>query len=191
MDGHLRKHSENDEEEAGNKICVDAALAIRKLVEAYRMTFTLRRAPFLLSYAVYSAVTVILNQSRAERLKLREHVRFFWTTLSELQLGCNFGLYKPLLILKDMMHELGEDVPKASESVFIEELLTRLFQMSSFDAMHQNHDRVEEATYAQPNTLGMGAGFLGTPQAESSTLGVWDEESTITDDMLYGLFVPQ
>lgn len=43
-------------------------------------------------------------------------MRFFWTALIDLQRGCNFGLQKPMEILRDMMHQFGrfgEDIQAA------------------------------------------------------------------------------
>ncbi|KAJ1333117.1 catalase-peroxidase [Microdochium nivale] len=139
--GYLQDKVTWQEREINEKKCVDSALAIWKLVDAYRTGLTLRRAPFLLSYAVYSAVVVILRQSKKEQQqqqrsqsansvspsqtdaggagvvkaaadRFREPINFFWTALSELQRGCNFGLRKPVAIIRDMMDELGDIVPQ-------------------------------------------------------------------------------
>ncbi|KAL9570281.1 hypothetical protein ACKAV7_005584 [Fusarium commune] len=78
--------------------------------------FTLRRAPFLLSYAVYSAVIVILRQERHERGQFTEPISFFWTCLSELQVGCNFGLKKPLSVLQDMVREFQTSIKESGST---------------------------------------------------------------------------
>ncbi|KAL4876147.1 fungal-specific transcription factor domain-containing protein [Aspergillus karnatakaensis] len=104
-EGHLRRHSNSSTRALSEQACITSALAIQKLVKAYKTAFTLRRAPFLLSYAVYCAVNVILRQERHDRGHFIEVISFFWTCLGELQGGCNFGLEKPLGILRDMVSE--------------------------------------------------------------------------------------
>ncbi|KAI5459118.1 fungal-specific transcription factor domain-containing protein [Mariannaea sp. PMI_226] len=113
-EGHLRTHSDETAKRRGEEACIQSALMIQKLVRRYRTSFTLRRAPFLLSYAVYSAVIAILRQERRERGQFTEPISFFWTCLSELQLGCNFGLKKPLSVLQDMVREFQVSIKEGS-----------------------------------------------------------------------------
>ncbi|RFU25256.1 hypothetical protein B7463_g11076, partial [Scytalidium lignicola] len=112
---HLSKGFQNDEREAGERICVDAALAIWRLVKAYKTAFTLRRAPYLICYSVYSAIVAILNQRLVEHSRFIECMMFFWSALIDLQRGCNFGLQKPLDILRDMVAQFGKDIPKSTD----------------------------------------------------------------------------
>ncbi|ETS82685.1 hypothetical protein PFICI_04561 [Pestalotiopsis fici W106-1] len=84
--------------------CIEASLKIWKLVEAYRDTFTLRRAQYGISYATYCAVLVLLQMSNTS-----EHldcIRFFWTALWEYQKGCSYSLKRPLNLLKSLMYRL-------------------------------------------------------------------------------------
>jgi hypothetical protein len=55
-EGHLRRHSNPEAKKLSEQECIKSALIIEKHIRAYRRTFTLRRAPFLLSYAIYSVM---------------------------------------------------------------------------------------------------------------------------------------
>ncbi|KAF2467908.1 uncharacterized protein BDR25DRAFT_152860, partial [Lindgomyces ingoldianus] len=57
-EGHLRKIESPSQPEIRQR-CVSAALHIYSLAQSYRASFTLRRAPYLFSYALFSAATVI------------------------------------------------------------------------------------------------------------------------------------
>lgn len=113
--GHLRQDLQYRDREAGEHICVDAALAIWRLVKAYKTAFTLRRAPYIICYSIYSAVVAILNQRSFEQSHFTECIRFFWSALIDLQRGCNFGLQKPLDILKDIVAQFGKDIPRSTD----------------------------------------------------------------------------
>lgn len=86
--------------------CIEAALQIWKLVEAYKDAFTLRRAQYGISYATYCAVLVILQQTNQNCEEYIECIRFFWLALLEFQRGCNSGLKRPLRLLKSLMGRL-------------------------------------------------------------------------------------
>ena len=111
--GHLSFVLDQASQALGEGKCATAALKIWGLVKAYKGAFTLRRAPYLLSYATYSAVIVILflYQTPQNRARFSECIPFFWSALLDLQQGCNAGLKKPLKILKTLMGRLGEEMP--------------------------------------------------------------------------------
>ncbi|KAH8173843.1 fungal specific transcription factor domain-containing protein [Sarocladium implicatum] len=203
--GHLRNCSLDEDKITGKRASIDSALMIQKYVKAYRDAFTLRRAPFLLSYAIYSAVTVIVQQERHERGQFTDIISFFWTCLSELQRGCNFGLKKPLAILKDMVREFqasikeggaggsGEDAPPGLDETFFFTL-----PMSSITGVQE--PQAMDLTRHSPGldaTLMSSADYFGgldqfDPMFEGSPSGlldfVNDQEKFISDDALYGLF---
>ncbi|KIW88135.1 uncharacterized protein Z519_11246 [Cladophialophora bantiana CBS 173.52] len=109
-EGHLEALSVDEGLYRGR--CVSAALRIYKLAKIYREVFTLRRATYLFSYAVFSAATIIpqhsvINLSSSECLEI---VVFFWNALKELQNGANFGLRKPITIIKGMFERAGIDL---------------------------------------------------------------------------------
>lgn len=173
---------------------------IQKYVRAYRDTFTLRRAPFLLSYAIYSAVLVILQQERHERGQYTDVISFFWTCLGELQRGCNFGLKKPLAILKDMVREFEASVKQTGRQSSHVGLDESFFSLP-FDDGPIGSDPIRSINWMpQDQSLEMGtmpvnyfeqgdnhdSMFEGSP---SEWLGFWNEqEKFISDDALYGLF---
>jgi hypothetical protein len=55
---------------------------------------------------------------------------FFWSALTDLQHGCNFGLQKPLDILRDMIAQFGENIPKTAIQ---DSLMPRNFMASDKD----------------------------------------------------------
>ncbi|KAH8883290.1 hypothetical protein GQ53DRAFT_798336 [Thozetella sp. PMI_491] len=97
--------NEPSQHEANQK-CIHAALQIWKLVQAYKEAFTLRRAQYGVSYATYCAVLVMLQQTRQDCDDYMECIRFFWHALLEYQRGCNFGLKRPLRLLRSLMRRL-------------------------------------------------------------------------------------
>lgn len=212
--GHLKKHSDADEKAEGERICLEAALAISKIIKAYRATFTLRRAPYLLSYAAYSAAVVLLHKGNAERTQLKGEITFFWTALCELQRGCNFGLHKPLSVLRQMMRELGEEsvsfqnedgggynsqFSRMLESSWTaaegggEELLNHHGgdNHACHDARFAGNNHSHSASMSDNNVdFGGGPASLFTNDRQG-LLDVWDEDAqNIYNDTLFGLFAP-
>ncbi|CAM1504837.1 Fc.00g024280.m01.CDS01 [Cosmosporella sp. VM-42] len=197
-EGHLRRHTDETAKRRGDEACINSALMIQKLVRRYREQFTLRRAPFLLSYAVYSAVIAILRQERRERGQFTEPISFFWTCLSELQLGCNFGLKKPLSVLQDMVREFQVSIkegnpgqeqphpPGLDQSFFFPLAMT-----PSGQEMTPSTNR-STGTYMPSEYIG------GVMDHFEPTFGTSpglldflnDQEKDISQDALYGLFAP-
>lgn len=104
--GHFTFTLEPRMEEISRQRCIQAALNIWKLVDAYRRTFTLRRAQYGISYATYCAVLVMLQHTRHDNHEYNECIRFFWSALWEYQRGCNQGLKRPLRLLRSLMRRL-------------------------------------------------------------------------------------
>lgn len=184
-EGHLRRHSSLQEKDNIAKVCIDHAISIWKLVDAYRRTFTLRRAPFLLSYAVYSAVIVILKREPHERAMLSDSISFFWMALSELQRGCNFGLKKSLSTLRDMIAEIGEMQPHTQSQNSDVSMSMMFDRFAGRDSSRQGLSAAEQGVEHR----------LGDPMAHDSEFDSFgfldDQERIISDDALYGLFAPQ
>ncbi len=91
---------------------MSAALRIYELARIYRATFSLRRATYLFSYAVFSAATILPLHSSPDsdpREKM-EIVVFFWNALRDLQNGANFGLRKTIRIIGGMFERAGIDL---------------------------------------------------------------------------------
>lgn len=198
-DGHLRRRTNNEEKMKSEEICIHHALKTYKYVEAYRLAFTLRQAPFLISYAVYSAVVIVLCQQQRDRSEFRSAVAFFWTALSELQRGCNFGLKKPLAVLRDLIQEVGEAeftdqgskptnlaaLEPASLAQFCSYVRGNMKEVSTFPVLRQ----------ASTTTPAWSASATDFDQcfgnSDNSFLDFLDDqEATISDDILYGLFAP-
>lgn len=104
--GHFRFTLDPLVEDESRQNCIQAALQIWKLVDAYRKAFTLRRAQYGISYATYCAVLVMLQHTRQENDEYHECIQFFWSTLWEYQRGCNYGLERPLRLLRSLMWRL-------------------------------------------------------------------------------------
>lgn len=198
-EGHLRRHCDEGGRRRSEEACITSALAIQKLVRAYKRAFTLRRAPFLLSYAVYSAVIVILHQERHERGQFMEPISFFWTCLSELRRGCNFGLEKPLNILRDMVHEFQVSTRDRAAGGHEMPLLTSLDETFPLPMSQQ---AAETATLKTPLAGGQPVlpdyvGAMDQPEMAFSTsspgflASLNQLENDISQDTLYGLFAPQ
>ena len=92
--------------EESKQRCIEAALEIWKIVELYKRTFTLRRAQYGISYATYCAVLIILRHTGQDCDEYIECIRFFWQALLEFQRGCNYGLKRPLKLLKSLMSRI-------------------------------------------------------------------------------------
>ncbi|CRG90706.1 putative transcriptional regulatory protein C777,02 [Talaromyces islandicus] len=194
-EGHLRRHCDEGDRVRSEQACINSSLAIEKLVRSYKNAFTLRRAPFLLSYAVYSAVIVILRQEQQEREQFTEPISFFWTCLSELQRGCNFGLQKPLKILRNMVHEFQFSIPDGSMGGNDVSGLLDLDETDPPFRSHQPADRpVLSALLPGEETDYMGA--LDQPDLTFSNsspgflVSLNQLENDISEDALFGLFAP-
>ncbi|KAE8411049.1 hypothetical protein BDV36DRAFT_302185 [Aspergillus pseudocaelatus] len=61
--GHFEFTAIPDVQNESKKKCIEASLEIRDLIEAYRKAFSLRRAQYGISYAMYSAVIVLLQHT--------------------------------------------------------------------------------------------------------------------------------
>lgn len=109
-EGHLEALS--IDEPSRRSICVSAALRIYNLARIYRDTFSLRRATYLFSYAVFSAATILPLHSSpdSDPHEKMEIVVFFWNALKELQNGANFGLRKTIRIIGGMFERAGIDL---------------------------------------------------------------------------------
>ncbi|PKS13406.1 hypothetical protein jhhlp_000177 [Lomentospora prolificans] len=199
--GHLRHYSDDASKRRGEDACIESALMIEKYVRAYRNAFSLRRAPFLLSYAVYSAVTAILHRERQGRGQFTEPISFFWTCLNELQRGCNFGLKKPLAILQDMVHELQFSANESTAA----DIERQLIQPSLDESLFFRPPSIQEAP-RMSQTSGSSGPTIVTPEYWNTLDHLFDptnepvtrdmmdflngQENDIYQDSLYGLFAP-
>lgn len=187
------KHFDLDEQFA-RQACINSALRIYHLAKAYQNTFTLRRAPYLFSYALFSAATVVPYQEATGTgdVARRDLIVFFWNALLELQNGSNFGLRRPIKIMRDFMERAGVDIAALANRP---ENPPRSLPASAEQASNLHHHVGEET----------GAAYLpdiAPPSVDDYTILYpdmftdnldWldcsvDQSFTETDDMLYGLF---
>ncbi|OGM49477.1 hypothetical protein ABOM_001692, partial [Aspergillus bombycis] len=103
--GHFNCALPPNSAEESRQRCIEAALKIWKLVEAYKQTFTLRRAQYGISYATYCAVVVMLQHTHHGENDVK-CIRFFYSALLEYQKGCSYGLKRPLKLLRSLMRRL-------------------------------------------------------------------------------------
>jgi hypothetical protein len=205
-EGHLRRHSDAGAKRKSERECISSARAIERYVQAYRETFGLRRAPFLLSYAVYSAVAIILPQERHDRGNFTGIIAFFWTCLGELQHGCNVGLDKPLSVLRDMAREFQISSKEVGGSVATGLAGSQQEQLSGHE-----FGALDESYFPQLPLITPSTGYDSFPAAQyAANLGVQDEANTgeaalelpdvsdflndqewdLSQNTLYGLFAP-
>ncbi|KAE8131020.1 fungal-specific transcription factor domain-containing protein [Aspergillus pseudotamarii] len=104
--GHFEFTTVPELQNESKRKCIEASLEIRDLIEAYRKTFSLRRAQYGISYAMYSAVIVLLQHTDQDCDEYPEAIRFFWLALLEYQNGCGHGLKGPLRLLKSLMRRV-------------------------------------------------------------------------------------
>lgn len=181
---------------------------IEKFLRRYRDAFTFRGAPFLICYATYSAVVVVLRQERHARGRFTGMISFFWTCLSELQRGCNFGMTKPLAVLKEMVRQYelsmretgcwGEEGGGGSLQGGLDESCFFFPPLRADQTMDGSGGMPQMATASGGGGEGfvpdVGEGgrmddFMGGDLASLGFTGYVDEqERTIWQDVLYGLF---
>ncbi|CAH0024671.1 unnamed protein product [Clonostachys rhizophaga] len=201
-EGHLRRCSDYAQKKQAEQTCLASALSIQALVRLYRDTFSLRRAPFLLSYAVYSAATVFLHHEGIQRGRFTEQISFFWTCLNELMRGCNFGLKKPLAILQDIVNELRLSTIEGDSSDLMKNLQPSLDD-SLLTCFNEQHGPVEPSPHPSGGSsiynFGLDSFFgpdgstwdSGYGTVSADTIGFFDEQEDFTSqDTLYGLFAP-
>jgi hypothetical protein len=160
----------------------------------YRNAFSLRRAPFFLSYAVYSAVTVVLNEEDQHRREHASSISFFWTCLNELNRGSNHGLNKPLTIIRDVVNELQISIaPEGSPNSTELELQPRLDQ-SSFALSDLQPAAPIMHEYAMSGIDDWSIIAHSDPLSGLTPGGNLDflnqQEIDLSNDTLYGLFAP-
>jgi hypothetical protein len=141
---------------------------------------------------------VILRAERHERGQFMAPIEFFWNCLSELQRGCNFGLEKPLMVLREMVKEFrarpGANLEGAGlgldfESAFalpIDPSLDSTSAMGSYNAMQLHAPQPASPDYLLGLDTNMALG-AGSPRF---CVSLSQLESDISHDALYGLFAP-
>ncbi|OAL46299.1 hypothetical protein IQ07DRAFT_546298 [Pyrenochaeta sp. DS3sAY3a] len=195
-EGHLRRHSDAEAKRLSEQECITSALVIEKHIRAYRRTFTLRRAPFLLSYAIYSAVAIILPQERHDRGHFTDLIAFFWTCLGELQHGCNSGLKKPLSVLREMAREFQlsskERAPANTAQSDFSSLDESFFPQLPLGPLDVDRGIYSEPTYVDNMSVHNHMDPYNTGDMPAPRLMNFlnDQEWDLSQNTLYGLFAP-
>ncbi|KAF9885379.1 hypothetical protein FE257_012997 [Aspergillus nanangensis] len=104
---YLSTHISEGQRAAGEESSIQAAGEIYHLLRRYDSAFTMRRAPYLISYAVHSALLVMLAQAPIARDQRRDEIAFLWRALGDMQRGGNYGLKKPIEGLSALMTKIG------------------------------------------------------------------------------------
>jgi hypothetical protein len=200
--GHLSTCSDSTSQQAGEERCANAAFRIWHLVDAYKSAFTLRRAPYLLAYATYSAIVVLLNQKQTLGSQYVDCIRFFWFALLDLQRGCNSGLGKPLKILATLMQRLGQSIPDWDPKEPYHPPnhgTTPLQQQGNTDENGDHYDGGKTTETAPASGYADMQPGLGQLLQQSLELDNWDNgnwmdtimnDQGLMDDSLFGLFTP-
>lgn len=110
QEGHLW-HLRNMNNNAHSEICLSSAIQIYELAKAYRDNFTLRRATYMFSYCLICAASVIpFAASDSDDPSQRHMTGWFWIALKELQNGANFGMRRPIMIIRSLIEHAGLDL---------------------------------------------------------------------------------
>lgn len=109
---------------------------------------------------------------------------FFWAALADLQRACNFGLQKPMDILRDMMDQFGEEMPRRLEDQSGENIAGTSDRAGNlFDGIYRAVDEVS-AVAGEPQSS------LWNPTQLNSSDSAFEEMDWPVNDALYGLFTP-
>lgn len=206
-EGHLRRHSDPEMKRLSEESCIASAVMIGKYVEAYRNAFTLRAAPYLISYAVYSAATIILRQERHDRGHFIDTISFLWNCLGELSEGCHFGLQRPMAILRDMVQEFYQtarqkEIENSDDHTFsfgdLDRSLFSHLPLSEGGSVHEGSTPPGVFMHAgndDPSLVDYSMALeqldFGFDNLTPSVPGfLTDEESNMSQNYLYGLFAP-
>ncbi|TPX21296.1 hypothetical protein DIZ76_015252 [Coccidioides immitis] len=158
-DGHLRSAVPPA---SSWKRCSTAARNITSIVLAYQATYTLRGAPYLMSYAVYVACTIhVRNAAATERDNPGENSSLLSASLhslDELSLP-NVGVSKPARIIRKIMAanglQLVSDPPGVdihSPSSLDLDAILRMFPSRSPVTGDLNHGDTFSSGFSMPNS---------------------------------------
>ncbi|RMJ27046.1 Pfam:BB1 [Aspergillus sp. HF37] len=168
--------------------CIEAALKIWKLVEAYKNVFTLRRAQYGIFYATYGAVLVMLQHAPQDSEDYIRCIQFFWGALLEYQNGCSKGLKRPLDLLKPLLHRIEnvwqrinvDDPGDASQSHSSGTLCNHLRKHSSSEHLEAQESWSDLSCTNAP----------GLESADSlDWLASISGDLCFTDDTVFGMFM--
>ncbi|KAL4735115.1 fungal-specific transcription factor domain-containing protein [Aspergillus similis] len=113
-DGHLYSTSPSISVDSFKR-CASAALNISNLLRAYHRAFSVRRAPYLISYATYVAATILTRIAAKRRNDSAAHADLA-TCLAvfEENQGTNSAVGKAAKIVRSLMRKLGVVIQEIS-----------------------------------------------------------------------------
>lgn len=204
FDVHVRPSVEAGDldQEAASTVCINAAKAIKDVVEAYKAAFTLRNAPFIVMYCCYAAAVGIL--STKAKFKSRQVLAFIWTALQDCREGSNRSLVKPASIIRDVAayckansHDGGGGGRKSlvetrTESSVSESTPASNEGQSVSEGEAANQDKMEYVGgNASNNTTGPSApASVAQSPTTAAAYGPCDANYWPLHDPLYGLLTP-
>ena len=164
--------------------CTSAARSITNISLAWKTAYSLRGAPYLLSYAIYVACTIHVRNSAADATSgnNREHTSLLAASLTCLEQLClaNPGVSKPMKIIQRLM--------EASKIVLQPGKYETSVVISAADC------RIEETIYPSysPSTFDFDTIYSMFPTRNSASSNVQYSgevifDSDIPDDPLFGL----
>ena len=189
--GHFNCTLDMTSQAEGKERCIEAALQIWRLVQAYKKAFTLRRAQYGISYATYCAVLVMLQHTQQNCDDYVECIWFFWSALLEYQKGCSCGLKKPLRILKSLIHRLKG----LSQPLNGRETETTVRTNSSGQALHFA-PRMDPGNINATSEAGLES-IVGPETVSRDEIDIWDnrwfdsvtDDGSLANDLIFGLFM--
>ena len=192
QEGHLTSLNVNIDGVSFEKTCLVAARQICRLAKAYEEAFGLHHAPYLFSYALFSAATVITRHESDSELMM-----YLFLALTRIQNGANFGLLKPLMIIRDLMERVGVDtrtITAATQS--LNQQLRKEGEEDSTPGLPQGNDAlllndplVNKSMSGLDLTWLEDLGYLQTSDDDAMQ---WLMNPAYVEDsqVLYGLFEP-
>lgn len=177
FEGHLSHVQMEDDSFRG--ICVSAAAHIYHISQRYEQSFGFQHAPYLFSYALFSAATVVRNQSDQTGFP-----HFVLRALTAIQKGANRGLMKPILIIRDLFARTGVSM----DDINIASLPQSSNHMQPLDAINSAQDPLSSVDNATSDA-DLDARLKST-LCEPWDSWDWDQQLPPLDgsDLLFGLF---
>lgn len=176
-EGHLSDIQMEDDSFRG--ICVSSAAHIYHISQRYEQSFGFQHAPYLFSYALFSAATVVHNQ-----FDQTEFPHFVLRALTALQKGANQGLMKPILIIRDLFARTGVSMDDRNFA----SLPQSSNHMQPLDAVTSVQESIPSLNNAASDA-DLDA-YLKSTLCETWDTWDWDQQLPLLDgsDLLFGLF---
>ncbi|KAH7157251.1 fungal-specific transcription factor domain-containing protein [Dactylonectria estremocensis] len=154
------------------KRCSDAATKITHLSVAYRSIYSLRAAPYLISYGLYVACTIHVRNAAVVRAGHAKLLAWSLRCLEELSVP-NPGVSQPVTIIKNLMLE---------KEVEVSESILQVNNTSDSSALADTWTS-EDAATVETFDFQVPLSNLWTETAELN----WDDwQETYNDDVLFG-----